>query len=290
MSASETQERVEAAVGWRFLASRRWIGYFALLVIFAIACVWLGNWQFARRAEARAEIARIDANYDAPAVPLDAVLPDPGVFDENDLKWQTVELIGSYEDEPFLARNRPGVEGVGSDVIQALRLENGRVFFVDRGWIAVAGTDEADAALLPPAPRGEVTVLARLRASEPAIHGRSSSGRSVPSIDAAELAQHFDGEVYTAAYGQLVSETPSGEHGVLAARPERDEGPHLSYALQWYVFILIAVLGVAYAARQEHRGLNADSEEGRRSEQQRAERRAKRRPSDADEEDAILDG
>lgn len=286
MSAGDTGEA--RAIGWRFLASRRWMGYTALLVLFSIACVWLGNWQFERRAEARAEIERIDANYDAPAIPLEEALTSLDSFDENALKWQTVRMTGSYEGDPFLARNRPGVEGVGSNLIQALRLTDGRVFFVDRGWIAVAGTDDVDASALPAAPRGEIVVLARLRASEPMIHGRTASGRSVPSIDTAQLAQSFAGEAYTAAYGQLVSETPPGERGVLASRPERDEGPHLSYALQWYVFILIALLGVAYAARQEYRSLNSDSESVQRNERQRVERRSRRRPSDAEEEDALL--
>lgn len=42
--------------GWRFLYSRRWLGYYAMLLIFAIGCVLLSNWQFSRREEARAEI------------------------------------------------------------------------------------------------------------------------------------------------------------------------------------------------------------------------------------------
>ncbi|XPP25851.1 MAG: SURF1 family protein [Leucobacter sp.] len=277
-------------IGWRFLASRRWLGYCALLVIFSIACVWLGNWQFERRAQARAEIARIDANYDAPAIALQDAMPDPAVFDENALKWQTVEASGVYVGEPVLARNRPGAEGVGSNIVQALKLSDGRVFFVDRGWVQIAGTDEATAALLPAAPSGEVTVLARLRGSEPEIAGRTASGGSVPSINLPMLSQLLGVEAYTGAYGQLVSEDPAGETGALAARPERDEGPHLSYALQWYVFILIALLGVAHAARQEHRSLNSDDPSVLRDEERRADRRRQRGPSDAEEEDALLDG
>lgn len=275
------------AVGWSFLRSRRWLGYYALLLIFAIACVWLGNWQFERRAEARAEIARIDANYDAPAVPLAEALPDPAAFDEDALKWQTVEARGVYEGEPFLARNRPGAGGVGSNLVQALRLDDGRVFFVDRGWVQIAGTEEVTEPL-PEPPSGEVTVHARLRASEPAIAGRTSSGRSVPSINLSELAEGFDGATFTGAYGQLVSESPAGEHGLLAQRPERDEGPHLSYALQWYVFILIALVGVGYAARLEHRSLNAAAAAERGEPPQPSRRRRGR--SDSEEEDALLDG
>lgn len=282
----------ERPVGWSFLRSRRWLGYYALLIVFSIACVYLGNWQFARRAEARAEIERIDRNYDAAAIPLAEALPDPAAFDEDARKWQTVEVAGVYVGEPFLARNRPGPEGVGSDLVQALRLEDGRVFFVDRGWVAVSAADEAPVAL-PAAPEGEVEVQARLRASEQRIAGREASGRSVPSVDVplmAGIAGFEPGEVYLAAFGQLVSEQPAGETGVLAERPERDEGPHLSYALQWYVFILIAGIGVAYAARQEHRTLNADEASVREDAERRAERRRRRGPSDADEEDALIDG
>ena len=279
----------DSPIGWRFLRSRRWLGYFAMLLVFSVACVWLGNWQFERRAEARAEIARIDANYDAPARPLTEALPEFTAFDEDAQKWQTVEVTGVYEGESFLARNRPGAGGVGSNLLQPLRLADGSVFFVDRGWVPVAGADEIPADL-PAAPGGEVTVQARLRASEPEIFGRSTAGRSVASINLPELAAQIGAErAYTGAYGQLVSESPSGVTGILPDRPARDEGPHLSYALQWYVFILIAAIGVAYAARQEYRGLNAGDASVLREDARRSERRRRRQPSDADEEDALLD-
>jgi cytochrome oxidase assembly protein ShyY1 len=275
--------------GWRFLRSRRWLGYFAMLIVFSITCVWLGNWQFERRAEARAEIARIDANYDAAPVALSDVIIDPASFNEDAHKWQQVELTGEYIGDTFLARNRPGPQGVGSNLINAFRNEDGAVIFIDRGWVAVSGTDEV-AADLPAPPSGEVSVTARMRATEPTIQGRSSVGNSVASINIPELARLSEarGDVVTSAYGQLVAETPSGETGVLAERPERDEGPHLSYALQWYVFILIACIGVVYAARQEYRGLNAEGASVKREDARRAERKLRRGPSDAEEEDALL--
>ena len=283
-------------VGWSFLYSGRWIGYFAMLAIFSVACVFLGNWQFDRRDEARAEIARIDANYDAPATPLAQELPDPAVFDEDAQKWRTVEAVGEYVGDPYLARNRPGREGVGSNLIQALRTSDGRVFFVDRGWVPIDGHEaesgEVPAEDLPQPPGGEVRVEARLRASEPAIPGRTAVGSTVASIELPELARlsGTEGDAYTGAYGMLISETPSGEHGALPEKPERDEGPHLSYALQWYVFIGIAAIGVGYAARREYRGLNPDSSAVQEQDRRSAERRRRRGPSDAEEEDALIGG
>ena len=286
----------EAGPGWSFLYSRRWIGYFSLLIIFSVICVLLGNWQFERRAEARAEIDRIDHNYDSPAVPLESITSTEQ-FDEDALKWQQVTVTGEYLDEPVLARNRPGPGGVGSHLIVPFAADDGTVFFIDRGWVPVDGTQAgANGALatniagLPSTPTGEQTVVARLRASEPAISGRSSSGRTTASIELSEIARMTGTEstAYTGAYGMLVNESVSAEHGILPNRPERDEGPHLSYALQWYVFILIAAAGVVYAARQEYRTLNADSEKVMADEERRAER-LRARVSDADEEDALID-
>ncbi|MFT4232517.1 MAG: SURF1 family protein [Leucobacter sp.] len=282
-------------IGWGFLCSARWAGYSAMLLVFSIACVLLGNWQFDRRAEARAEIARIDANYDGAPTPLAEELPDRAAFDEDAQKWRTVEMTGEYFGEPYLARNRPGPEGVGSDLVQPLRTDGGGVFFVDRGWVPVDGgaaeRGEIDLADLPQAPEGEVRVIVRLRASEPAIPGRTAAGLTVASIQLPELARlaGVEGEAYTGAYGMLVAEDPAGEHGVLPAKPERDEGPHLSYAVQWYIFIVIACIGVAYAARREYRSLNAGSEIVREQDRRSAERRRRLGPSDAEEEDALLD-
>lgn len=291
----DEQDSSAKLIGWSFLRSNRWIGYFALFLIFAITCVLLGNWQFDRRAEARAEIARIDANYGSPAVPLSEELPELDKFNEDGQKWSTVEVTGTYEGEPYLARNRPGPAGVGSDLIQPLRTESGDLFFVNRGWVPIDG-NEAESegfseGVLPQPEAGIVTVDVRLRASEPSIAGRSTSGQTIASIDLPELARITEsaGSSYTGAYGMLISESPVGEHGVLPDKPERDEGPHLSYALQWYVFILIAGIGVAYAARQEYRGLNAGSGIVEAQDRREAERKLRRGPTDADIEDALLD-
>lgn len=282
--------------GWSFLASRRWLGYYAMLLIFSIACVWLGNWQFDRRGEARAEIDRIDNNYDSPAVDLETELPELSKYDDSAQKWRTVHLEGEYVGDPILARNRPGPEGVGSDLIQALETNAGNIFYVNRGWVPVNGNEaeasDFDPDLLPPAPLGPVSVDVRLRSSEPEIAGRSSSERTVGSIDVPEIVKitGLESPTYTAAYGMLITENPTAEHGILPDKPERDEGPHLSYALQWYVFILIALIGVGYAARQEFRSLNAGSDTVRNQNRRSAARKTKRGPSDSDEEDALLDG
>lgn len=275
--------------GWKFLYSKRWLGYWALLLVFSIVCVLLGNWQFARRAEARSEIARIDENYDAPPVPLAEVILSRDAFNEAADKWTPVVLSGIYlDDQQLLVRNRPNSSKVGYEVLSPLQLATGDVFIVDRGWIAADGASTSNIDI-PSVPAGTVTVVARLKAAEPTIEGRVAEGNTIGTISLTQIEEILGAPTYTGAYGILESETPSAESGVLAERPERDEGPHLSYALQWYVFIIIALLGLLYGAKQEYRTLNPDGLRTKEQDARAAQRKVRRGRSDAEDEDALID-
>jgi cytochrome oxidase assembly protein ShyY1 len=275
---------------WRFLASPRWAGYLALVIVFAIACSALGTWQFNRRAEALAEVARIDANYDADPVSVAEALPDPAGFDV-DQRWQVVALSGRYlADEEVVVRNRPFEGSSGFQVITPFRLDDGRVFMVDRGWIA-QGSDGRPSEV-PAPPEGDVEVSVRLKAGEGRIQGRTSTGDEFATIDLEELAERVGQPSFTGAYGVLVqSPADAAEPPLAAARPVRDEGPHLSYALQWFVFALLAFVGLGWAANQERRALAAAGAEARGEAPAAppSPRRPKRERADADVEDEILD-
>jgi cytochrome oxidase assembly protein ShyY1 len=275
--------------GWAFAFSRRWAGYFALAVIFAIVCSLLGAWQLNRRAEAWLEIDRIDNNYSSAPVPIDTVLGNLTTF-ETSQKWTPVLVTGTYlSDETILVRNRPYNGRPGFEVLVPLLQSDGTVFIVNRGWVNPGNAqDEPD--FIPAAPEGVVTIEARLKASEPALPGRSAPSGQVATIELPLIAERLSYPLYTGAYGVLVAEDPATEIRPLpAAQPTRDEGPHLSYALQWYVFAIFGFLGFAYAVRQEYRLVNIDDPD----EQDRAKLREKkemlRPPSDSEIEDAIID-
>lgn len=274
---------------WRFLLTPRWAGYLALTIVFAIACSALGTWQLNRRAEALAEVARIDANYDAAPIPLDEALPDPAGFDV-DQRWQVVAISGEYlPAEEIVVRNRPMGGSTGFQVITPFQLDDGTVFMVDRGWIAQ--NSDGRPSEIPAPPEGEVEVAARLKAGEGRIEGRTSTGIEFATIDLDELAERVGEPAYTGAYGILVqSGDDAAEPPIAAPRPERDEGPHLSYALQWYVFALLAFIGLGWAANQERKSLAEAS--GRTEVSPRAPKRPKPQSKggeDADYEDRVLD-
>src|SRR5690606_41665163 len=112
----------------------------------------------------------------------------------------------------------------------------------------------------------------------------------VPTIELGLIADRLGLPVYTGAYGLLASEDPAPASApATTVKPEPDEGPHLSYALQWYVFAIIGFVGLGWALREEYRAVNSDDPQERERAAERARRKAARRPSDADEEDALLD-
>lgn len=272
------------------LFTRRWLSYLVVTVLFAISCVALGMWQFARRDEARVEISRILENFDAQPVPLTTALTTLDAFNPDE-KWLPVEVTGTYlvEDE-ILVRSRPRDGAPGFEVLTPLRLASGDVFIVDRGWLPTGESQDAPDHI-PAAPRGDVTVVARLKAGEPSIVGRGAIAGQVATIELPLIAQMLNQSLYTGAYGVMASESPAASETPPAAvqRPQLDEGPHLSYAFQWILFAIMGFVGLGWAIRNEWRIRNADDpSEIARNAIVKA-KNARRRPSDAEVEDELVE-
>jgi len=261
---------------------RRWGGYIALVIVFAIACGFLSWWQWSRNAERIAENRLIAVNWDRPAVPLGELLPTRVTW-RHDLEWREVVVTGTYlADEQLLVRNRVRNSNPGFEVLVPLRLADGRIFVVDRGWLPIP--PDADLPTVPAAPRGEVTVVARLQQGEPQLPGRTSPRGQIASIDLGAIDRQVGGDAYTGAYGTMTSEDPAAAtRPIIEPKPVADPGPFLSYAIQWIVFGILAFVGLFWAYRREKR-LG-----GMTREQRATLERGARRSRDSDYEDAILD-
>lgn len=276
-------------VGWKFAVERRWLGYLALVVIFAVACVGLSMWQLARRDEARSEISRVESNWESAPRPIAEVLRTLDAFDASD-KWMPVSLSGRYlTADQLLVRGRPMDGAPGFAVLVPLKLNDGTVFIVDRGWLPAGNEQDAPDAV-PAAPNGEVTVVVRLKASEPVVAGRSAPAGQIATIHLPDIAQRVGAPTFTGAYGLMASEDPAPAIRPAATdKPVADEGPHLSYAFQWLVFGIMAFVALGWAVRQEFRVRNADDPAEQERAEQRRRKAAAKAPSDAQIEDALLD-
>ncbi|KQO82913.1 hypothetical protein ASF17_07925 [Frigoribacterium sp. Leaf263] len=287
--------------GFRLLLSKKWLGYLGVVVAFALICAMLANWQWNRHEEKMAVVHQLEQRYDAPPVPVEAALPGASSYDPG-AEWQPVEMRGRYlVDETLLVRNRPYNGQPGFAVLVPFQVDGGRVFVVDRGWVPT-GNDQDAPDVVPAPPTGQVTVVARIKPGEPAVGDRTAVAgtNQIATIQLSEVQKRVDREIYSAAYGQLLSEDPTpATTPVKYAEPEIDTGLNLSYFVQWIMFAAGAFLFLFYVIRQEQRNSRADADEAAEAEREsdaRLDERPRRgaRPRtrarhDDDVEDEILD-
>lgn len=237
----------------RLALTRRWLGILTMTTVFAVASILLGEWQFDRRDYAQQQIALLNANYDLSPIPLTSVAPTVDTELE-DMKWRSVLLTGSYAtDDVTYVRNRVKQSTIGFEQLVPFTLTTGEIIIVNRGWVP-ADEKYEEPRVTPAPPRGDVTVIARLYPDEPVVAGRSAPDGQIATINVEALTTGSVRDVYAGWYGQLVSENPEVPTGSLWSRPLLDEGPHLSYALQWYVFALMGYFGYGWALVTEARG------------------------------------
>ena len=285
----------------RVLFSRETLlGLLGVLVLMT-ACVLLGLWQFGR-FEAKSERADvIAANYDAAPVPLAEVMPEPGAPLPPSTEWTPVTLTGSYcsqDDCVRYVRNRHLGTQVGFWQVVPFRTEAGPTVMVVRGWVPTAQTRSVPADP-PPVPSGERTVTVRLRPAEVVLDREIPEGQahSVHPRQLAGLMGLEDEELLARAFGELAAEDPPGERPAALPAPDSSLGPHLSYAVQWWIFALFFPGALIYYTRRrlqeaaEEQDSSPETAAGRTGTYPRPRRtaRVRARGRDEEEEDALID-
>ncbi|QRQ80142.1 SURF1 family cytochrome oxidase biogenesis protein [Glutamicibacter protophormiae] len=242
---------------YRFLASSRWIGWLLLVAVFAAACVSLGNWQADRRQEVLTGIERVNKNYFAAPLTGQAALDYFAELPE-DKTWSTVELSGTYlAEDTRIVRNRIKAGAPGYEVLVPFKTTGGEVVVVDRGFLPIGNQENGHPDAIPAPPAGAVTVKARLKPGEIRLDRGAPEGQ-LATIQLEDFSAAVGYPLAQGAYGIMYEENPA-----LASAPQQldppdmDEGPHLSYEIQWYIFGVLAFVGFWYAARTQKK-INAE--------------------------------
>jgi cytochrome oxidase assembly protein ShyY1 len=163
-----------------------------------------------------------------------------------DGQWKRVTATGHYHPESqVLARLRVVQSEPAFEVLVPFSVDGGPTVLVDRGYVRPEPGSKAPN--MAPLPGGTVTVVARLRDSEPIADGktpfRQDGWQQVYSINTTQVAT-VTGVPLAGSYLQLVDDQPGGL-GVIGL-PHLDGGPFLSYGIQWIAFGIIAPIGVGY--------------------------------------------
>lgn len=235
-------------------AIRRWAPWLALVVLFAIATTLLSWWQFARREERVERISQVTQNYDAAAIELAEI---SWLEVGNGLRadeWRPVNLKGNFlPKDAILVRNRPLNGSPGFLQLVPFRTVTGEVIVVERGWLP-AGSDITEPLLNPLPDDQPKELVVRLRQGE-ADSGKQSVAGRLDTIDLAEYSKLYPAlSIETRFYGRLASELPTAEEAPLPQpKPSLNEGNHLSYALQWLLFGIMAFAAFWWAYRNDRR-------------------------------------
>jgi cytochrome oxidase assembly protein ShyY1 len=222
---------------------RELAGLLAIAVVFAIACVFLGRWQYHRFQAKYAADHLVGNNYRAHPVDIDTLLPTPSATLPGKDRWRAVKVTGQYDAAAqVVVRNRPFGGAYGYEVLAPFRpASGGSDLLVDRGWIE-SGTTGAAPNSIPAVPTGTVTVTAHLLPSE----ARKTTDLPQGQFDSIDLdqIQAQTGTPLLRAYGVLSDQAPAAA-SVPALLPEPDDGGYwgvnLSYAFQWGLFAVGAL-------------------------------------------------
>jgi surfeit locus 1 family protein len=212
--------------------------YLLLVICLAVGavCVRLGVWQLDRRAQRRALNAIAAAQLAARPVDV-ASLADTGPS----LRYQRVLIDGVLQFDTELALGpRPRNGSPGVHVVTPLaRAGTDTLIPVVRGWVYAADASTIDFAKWRERDTVQVTGYAMPLDANALAAPPAASARTVRRLHRSDLATRF-GKPVT---GYYVVMTAGGDTGISVpvrlAEPALTDGPHLSYAVQWFLFATI---------------------------------------------------
>ncbi len=224
------------------LKTRRWISFTVVVLVSIIGFGLLSRWQWTRADEQRVERLAISQ-----AQVLDSV------ESVNDLaEFTRVQTSGSFDNQlTKLVRQRPLDGGNGYWVMTPLDTEAGKRIWVLRGWLG-ASTIATEVPDIPTAPTGTLNVTGAIRNFEQPladVYGLPDgvvAKMSMEELNTAGQGQPVDNRVV-----QLISSEPAADELVIVPLPEVDEGQNISYAVQWILFALVAIIGWFIFLRRE---------------------------------------
>ncbi len=258
------------------LLTPKWLVGHALALTVVVSFTQFGLWQL-RRHEQRAERNAVaEARLAAAPVPLAAALAaalaevEAGTAPRDAFHARRVAVSGSFEPADEVLRRPVSRDGApGYHVVTPLSLADdplGRRLWVERGWVP-QNLNAVPAEQAPP-PIGAVDLTGWLRAPDvpptgwvAALAPRDpAEGRLsvVAYVDVERLAAQVDGPTVPAVLLLEAVAPPSPATLPLAPEaPVLGLGSHLGYAIQWFAFTAITLIGYPALLRRVRREARA---------------------------------
>ena len=218
-------------------------------------CVRLGFWQFDRyelRHQLTTEITIALAEQ-----PITLT----GANQDRARPWMKVTVAGSFEkNAQSLFRGHYFQERYGLEVLSLFIPSDDRIppIWVDRGWIETTKSAATNIPI-PNPPTGEITIMGILKKYDDASESKgvffALPSPKVGRIDEETLQKTYSGETFF-TYLKLSKSSDVGDSNNLPIAPlsPPGEGPHLAYAIQWWLFALL-IAGTRFALYRGERSI-----------------------------------
>lgn len=254
----------------------RWLLLAAFVVAIGFTFVSLGNWQLDRLDQRRDRNANVVAHEQAAVLPFEQAFDHP--ITEAD-QWQRVQVTGTFlADRQLQVRYRSLGDQTGWELVTPLQTASGQTVLVDRGFIVRPAAEDFPR-VFPAPPSGEVTVVGYVRRNEQGKpNATTPTENTVRLINSDAIAPWLGRPLVNGYISALTVDPPQSEGLAPITPPALDEGPHLSYALQWFSFAAIAGFGLVVLIRNDVR-------DRKRAAARAAKEAAAGRRSDADPRD-----
>ncbi|MDQ8155197.1 MAG: SURF1 family protein [Gemmatimonadota bacterium] len=219
-----------------------------ITLLFAGVCARLGLWQLGRLAERQEWNSHLEQRLQAAPVPV-ASLPADSALGH----YRRIVAQGVYEfagEVALAGRSSQGSPGV--HLLTPLRLTDGSLVLINRGWVYAPDAMTVDGARWRERVGDTVTVAGYAETWS----GRETTPppapqRAVRALDSTAVARLVGAPIRPYYLVQTSDSAPSAVRPVRLGEPVLADGSHRSYAIQWFTFAIIAVVGGALLVREE---------------------------------------
>ena len=246
------------------LFRRPWIFVTILVVVASVVMVRLGIWQLDRLAGRRAFNQQVISQIDQPLL---ALSNDVLSGDLDALEFRTVQVNGEYDLENTLVLgNQVWEEQIGVHLLTPLKIAGTESYIlVDRGWIPFEEWENRTLDVYNLS--GNVGIEGMLRVSQTKLGLRDCLDESAGDPPFQVWCLALDGIASYLPYDLLSVYLIQGTEAEQSATPyqaipkiEITEGPHLGYAVQWFTFAGILLIGYPFFVRREIQARQRKSE------------------------------
>jgi len=233
----------------RHLFNKRYRLTTLLVILVCGMIIRLGFWQLDRLAQRQALNTEIRQKLDAPPLPLDG---ETQVDNPEVLKFRSATVRGSFDHTQEVALMGQSWQGqAGLHLITPLVIQGShQAVLVDRGWLPIDVSEPEAWGDFATAGPLEITGAIQLSQPRPNAPPWQAPELKIFRLDIDRLQHQIS---YPLLPLVIVQAPEPGQTGLpYRSKPDINlgNGPHLSYAIQWFSFTLMLAIGYTGFVRQ----------------------------------------